>query len=706
MYKIIAVLLISISILLIPDQSVVNAQTTQTTNIRVWFVRKDPITGSPIWKNGVVGVFDPVNDGLPNPRPIPFETDYLPNVVTKELDVNEYSARASQAIAARTYALWFVNNRPSYCNDADPSKVCDVTDSTSHQDYRPNFADDLGRQVVNDTIGVYLTHPPTSSSAPIFAEFSSDHSPDSQDYPAADYYTNDGAASYLKSVYDPISNGEESSSGHGHGLSQWGAVKWGRGSNSSGERFPKWDFTQILAHYYTNVQLVNGSGTPYWGSFRWNMLSYSPSNDIYYVGESKNITLRLQNTGLNTWEPGTRMVVSWRRTSYTGQYSQYGPFPSVTVPSRAPGEDVQVSLNLTPPANVFIDSSYTYQLIWDLQRPDQSFFTSQGWIAQNWAIRLKKRVNAPVAPPPPCSRLPCAQNTPSGSVIWDAVDHPDPVSYRWRRVAGATTLTGNTSATNIQVPLEVGLNNLYVKAVDTTESQNTSAETLVYQALYDPNPPLLTSPALARWSNAQTLSLTWTGSDDLSGIQSYYVEQQTNGGAWITVLFNSTATQYTTGVLVNNTDYSFRITANDWAGNTKQVVLSTTIDRDPPNSLLTTPIDSIGKTWAFLKWNSSFDRAPITKYTIDRLISGIWQPWRVVSDSSTTLLEGQPSTTYSFRIRAQDAAGNSESPHAIADITFTTGTDTSGLSRRYAPGVYKDQQLPPADEPYPLPTSP
>ena len=66
---------------------------------------------------------------------------------------------------------------------------------------------------------------------------------------------------------------------------------------------------------------------------------------------------------------------------------------------------------------------------------------------------------------------------------------------------------------------------------------------------------------------------------------------------------------------------------------------------------------------------------------------GTWQAWGTVSGGAQTIFEGAPGTTYSWRIRATDRAGNMEAAHASADITFTTGTDSSGLSKMRLPVV-------------------
>ena len=114
--------------------------------------------------------------------------------------------------------------------------------------------------------------------------------------------------------------------------------------------------------------------------------------------------------------------------------------------------------------------------------------------------------------------------------------------------------------------------------------------------------------------------------------------------------------------------------------------------------------------WAVLRWTSSADRAPITSYSIEQQIGGVWQAWRTVSGTQSMLFIGQPNTVYAFRIRASDAAENIETTHVLRDITFTTGNDSSGLYRQYLPTIMKEStgsgNAPRPNDPYPLPTSP
>ena len=166
--------------------------------------------------------------------------------------------------------------------------------------------------------------------------------------------------------------------------------------------------------------------------------------------------------------------------------------------------------------------------------------------------------------------------------------------------------------------------------------------------------------------------------------------------------------------LTNNTTYTFRITARDWAGNQTQQTRTTTIDRDPPMSSLIVPTDGVSKTWKILRWTSSSIGAPIVRFEIERGLNTTWQPlYATLIVGDRWLFEGVANTTYTLRIRATDAAGNVQSAESTSPITFTTGDDPTGLFRQRLPillsnspvtaGKSPDNGSPSPTPAYPLP---
>lgn len=650
-----------------------------------------------------------------NPSTISVENEYLPNVVPIEMSpANGFgsSALKAQTIAARTYAYYFIEN-------SAPSDTYDVENHVGFQYFQANAKYALRNSsyhqsdaAIASTSGYYLGIPSNSTQS-IHSEFSSDHDIRIPGAPGP-YYTLDGQDPALNSVYDPITNGEEEPltgpNGHGRGLSQQGAKKWGVGLNSNNERFPQWDYTKILAHYYTGINMYvpnsQGGYSPSWGAYRWNVLTLAPASsaETYYVGKAKSVTLRIQNTGTNTWEAGTTLRYRWRRWSTSGlavtAWSSSG-----SVPVLAPGQNVLLSaFNVTPPGSIYATAACcSYALEWDLFRPNGNSYQQQSWLTQEWAIKLRWPVSAPTAPPP-CARPPCPLNTSVFTAHWNSVSHVESLEYQWRRTSAQGTVSGTTTQTSANIPLVSGTNTLSVQARQVNEPDNSSPWTTIGTVLYDPDPPTLAWATLPTWSNATSLNLSWSGTDTLSGIAGYSLEQRINTGAWTTLITNGPATSYAATNLLAATDYTFRLTVQDQAGNQTQFSQTVGIDRTPSSGQLNSPAGTLIKTWTVLHWTTSGDRAPIVVFALDRLVNGTWQTLEPgISGSSEGLLfEGQPNTTYALRLRATDAAGNHQPADATPQITFTTGADSSGLMKTWLPVMVRNPPGSPSAPPNPL----
>jgi hypothetical protein len=89
----------------------------------------------------------------------------------------------------------------------------------------------------------------------------------------------------------------------------------------------------------------------------------------------------------------------------------------------------------------------------------------------------------------------------------------------------------------------------------------------------DIDPPTATAPShrlisgVAISSGRATARLTWSGTDAASGVAGYMLEQQTDGGPWVTVSPSITSTTIDR-LLTPQHRYRFRVTPVDAAGNT------------------------------------------------------------------------------------------------------------------------------------------
>jgi hypothetical protein len=176
---------------------------------------------------------------------------YLRNVVPQELDPGHVgSSVRAQAIAARTFAYWKIGS------------VGTLNNSTQFQAYIPYRYDALSaaqKSIVDQAVAgqVYMSLP--NDTAPIHAHFGQDN----------DMWTTAGGTTYLKAVYDPISQYEGTASGTGNGgmgskaAGRWGAGRTNEYPNHGAFWSVRWDTAQqILAHYYTGINFIGLNPDP------------------------------------------------------------------------------------------------------------------------------------------------------------------------------------------------------------------------------------------------------------------------------------------------------------------------------------------------------------------------------------------------------------------------------------------------------------
>lgn len=311
--------------------------------------------------------------GNNNPVMVDVESDYLPNVLPREMDVRGNPATRvalqAQALAARSIADWkyhanYVNYGYNYIDNSTNNQVFVPY---SYKYYAP---DDMVRQLISDAItltnGQFLSYNGES----IDAEFSNDINNPTRSGDWTDY---------LKSVQDPISPSCDSSPvGNGWGMSQKGAIRWSKGNQCAGTGDQPWsvtwsDYRQILVHYYTGIDILNASGTPVAPDNRWNLLKYElPNGATATAGTPFNVNMMLQNTSTTNWaDSPVVMGYKWRETD------PWADVPA-TIPSLTKGasSDLTNLLSLSVPVpSDLTDGTYTLRL--DLRHQNNA----NGWFS-------------------------------------------------------------------------------------------------------------------------------------------------------------------------------------------------------------------------------------------------------------------------------------------------------------------------------------
>ena len=348
-----------------------------------------------------------------NPYAVAVENDYLLDVLSREMDPHNYpnlQPEMAQAVASRTFAYfknpynltnaastgqtgltasqtdipfafenYLSNIEGTVISPSNPNAVCQSTNlSPLEQDVC---------NAVTATAGDYLSH----GGSAIDAEFGDD---------AGGQTVPEGTKTYLIGISDPISNDCGAGLDYsGWGMSQRGANRWFLGNQcasvddqiqyNGGWTLPwnvTWkDYRQILAHYYTGIDLVDENGNKLAPDDRWNLLDY-PTLSPVTGGQPFTINLTLQNSSPVNWGSND-VILGYQFTPDSGTVAQSDNWQTLGAVQPAPPGNVQgVSATIAAPdgGNVgsYILNSAFYTLHLDLKHQDGNWFTygtNGGW---------------------------------------------------------------------------------------------------------------------------------------------------------------------------------------------------------------------------------------------------------------------------------------------------------------------------------------
>ncbi len=182
-----------------------------------------------------------------------------------------------------------------------------------------------------------------------------------------------------------------------------------------------------------------------------------------------------------------------------------------------------------------------------------------------------------------------------------------------------------------------------------------------------PTAPVLAAPLPA---SSTQISLSWSAASDAVGVTGYQVERCQGAGCSAFTLVITVAGNvltYADPGLTPATSYSYRVRATDAAGNfgpwsnTGTAVTQTPPDTTPPTAPVLAAPTVVSSTQINLSWSASTDNLGVTGYVIERCAGVGCSSFAQIGSSATTSFSSTPltpSTAYSFRVRATDAAGN------------------------------------------------
>ncbi len=182
-----------------------------------------------------------------------------------------------------------------------------------------------------------------------------------------------------------------------------------------------------------------------------------------------------------------------------------------------------------------------------------------------------------------------------------------------------------------------------------------------------------TAPGNLTSSNitSSSVQLSWTASTDNVAVTGYDIYKDG------TLMINTTGTSYVVNGLSASTNYSFYVKAKDAAGNisaASNTVNITTLaapDTQAPTAPSSLAASNISSTSLVLNWTASTDNVGVAGYDIykDGINTG------TTVNTSYTVSGLTPSTSYSFYVKAKDAAGNiSAASNTVNAVTTTSST--------------------------------
>jgi chitodextrinase len=201
----------------------------------------------------------------------------------------------------------------------------------------------------------------------------------------------------------------------------------------------------------------------------------------------------------------------------------------------------------------------------------------------------------------------------------------------------------------------------------------------------DTTPPTAPSNLAATGISSGQINLNWIASTDNIGVTGYLIErcQGVNCTNFAQVATTGSVTSYNDSGLTVLTTYSYRVRATDAAGNLSaysNTASATTPDTTAPTAPSGLTATASSTTQIDLSWTASTDNVGVTGYLVERCQgAGCTTFGQVASVTSGTTYSDTgltASTTYSYRVRATDAAKNLSSYSNTASATTQSVPDT------------------------------
>jgi chitodextrinase len=190
-------------------------------------------------------------------------------------------------------------------------------------------------------------------------------------------------------------------------------------------------------------------------------------------------------------------------------------------------------------------------------------------------------------------------------------------------------------------------------------------------------PPTAPGNLTATAASSTEIDLAWTASTSTQGIAGYRVERcQGAGCSSFAQIATPAGTTYADTTGAPNTAYSYRVRAADTAGSlgpySNVAGATTPPDTQPPTIPGNLAATAASSSQITLSWTASTDNVAVTGYLLERCQNAGCTNFAQIATTTGTSYSDTgllASTSYGYRVRATDAAGNLSGYSAAASAT-------------------------------------
>ena len=297
------------------------------------------------------------------------------------------------------------------------------------------------------------------------------------------------------------------------------------------------------------------------------------------------------------------------------------------------------------------------------------------------------------APTAPGTPVPTVVSSSQINLTWPvATDNVAVTGYLVERCAG----TGCTTFAQVGTPTTASFNdtgltgstpyNYRVRATDaaTNLGPYSAVASATTQAAPDTQAPTAPGTPVLTVVSSNRIDLTWPAATDNVAVTGYRLERCTGAGCstFAQVAAPATTSFSDTG-LGGSTSYSYRVRATDAANNlgaySPTATATTQGDTQPPTAPGMPVPTVVSSTQINLTWPAATDDVAVTGYRVERCAGAGCSTFGEVAAPATASFSDTglvASTSYSYRVRATDAASNLGPYSATATATTQAGADT------------------------------